>query len=362
MKINESIILNMVTPHVAANTLSYDTFDRLFRMLPHAEQYKVADFLSAQGIELVDTVELPLAAGAEGQPLYDNRIFGGNDPVDFTSVLRRKAALSNEMLAKLAHEGNQEALGELWVKNQKLVMKYANQYTGMYGNKLTTDDLISAGNIGFMKAVRRFDYSLGNAFSTYAVWWIRQAIFREIADNGYTIRIPVHMHEKIRKVLKLENELIRRRMARRCDRITEIVRLLKDTNTPMNEEQVIECMQLGLQMNMASLDMPVREDSDAVLGDFIPAPEQDNPENQLVRIALKDDLDKVMENLTSRERDVIFARFGLDGFGQRTLEEVGKEMHVTRERVRQIEAKAMRRLKMFATKAHLDDYMADFAQ
>lgn len=362
MKINENIIMDMVAPHVVNNALTYDKFDELFDMLSRTEQYSVVDLLADHNIVLRDEDDdlaqayvTEFTADAE-QPLYDNSVFGGNDPADLSRFQKRNVFLKNELLAKIAREGNEEALNTICAQNQKLVMKYAVRYTGMYGNNLSTDDLISAGNIGLVKAVERFNYDLGYAFSTYAVWWIRQAIFREIADNGYTIRIPVHMHEKINRITRMESELFSKGLTL-PERITAIAETMG-----INEDQVMECIQLRKQvMKCTSLDMPMNEDTDAVLGDFVAAARKDNPENLLDQMCLRSDLMDVLQTLTAREAQIITKRYGLDGMGQHTLEELGKEMGVTRERIRQIEQKALRKLRHPSRSRKLKDYLEDVA-
>ena len=364
MKINENIVLSMVAPHVVDNAITYDKFDELFAMLSRSEQYGVTNLLAAHNIELRDADDdlaqafaTELTADTADQPLFDNSVFGGNDPAACSWLQMRRGFLSNEQLAKATHAGNEDALNVLCGQNQKLVMKYAVRYTGVYGNNLTTEELISAGNVGLMKAIERFDENLGYAFSTYAVWWIRQAIFREIANNGFTIRIPVHMHEKIHKITRMESELAHKGLTT-LERIAEIAKALGNS-----EDQVMECILLRQQvMRCASLDMPVDEESDTVLGNFIPADQKDNPEAMLDEIALKTDLDALLDKLNFRERMVIEARFGLDGMGLRRLEEIGRELGVTRERVRQIETKALRKLRAYADRAHLNEYLEEIAQ
>ena len=359
MKINENIVLSMVAPHVVDNALTYDKFDELFAMLSRSEQYSVTDLLAAHHIELRDADDdlaqayaTEFTADSADQPLFDHSVFGGNDPTACSWLQMRRGFQSNEQLAKAAHAGNRDAWNALCSQNQKLVMKYAVRYTGMYGNNLSTEELISAGNEGLVKGIERFDETLGFAFSTYVVWWIRQSIFREIANNGYTIRIPVHMHEKIHKITRMESELARKGLGLQ-ERITEIARALGNS-----EDQVMECIQLRQQvMKCASLDMPLKDDTDAVLGDFVPADEKDNPENLLELMCLKTDLLDVLHTLTAREEQIIIKRYGLDGMGERTLEEIGKELGVTRERIRQIEQKAMRKLAHPSRSRLLKDYL-----
>ena len=365
MKFNAQIILNMVKPHVIDDTLTYEAFDHLFPMLPRREQYTVADILAENGIELRDGENAMASALADADdarpaPLTAGAVFGGNDDRDFLLALR-KGNLSNEFLAKAAREGNEEAKNELFRKNQKLVTKYAAKYVGIYGNTLDLKELESAGNFGLLRALRLFDVSRGYSFTTYAVWWIRQSIYREIQHNGYTVRIPVHMQERIHRVMRAESELVRHGKMT-GNRIAAIVKALKDSNQPLTEDQVVECLLLKENvMHCKSLDMPVGEDEDTFLGDFVPADPRNNPEFQLELLAMKSDLAEVLNTLKPREQEVLTLRYGLDGNGTRTLEEVGKEYGVTRERIRQIEMKAIRKLRYPAKKAELDIYLEQIA-
>ena len=367
MKPNEQIILNMVAPYIVESSITYDQFDNIFPMLSRTEQYAVVDVLADYNIQLrdaEDSLDTACTAGfADGtdiqgeKPQYDNRIFGGNDPEDAARLRDNHASMSNELLAKAAREGDDEAMEMLFIQNRKLVMMYAVRYTGVYGNSLTTEELESAGKIGFLKAVKHFDYSLGYAFSTYAVWWIRQAIFREIEDHGYTIRIPAHMFEKILKVTKAENELIRKGISSR-DMVSSIAETLNATKMVVNEEQVRECQRLRDQMlRCTSLDMAIGENRDSVLGDIVPADTKENPEVVLDRICLKADLMELLRTLSPKEEQVIRLRFGLDDGYTRTLEEVGKEFNVTRERIRQIEAKALKKLRNPSRSYKLEDWL-----
>lgn len=364
MKINENIVLSMVAPHVVDNALTYDKFDELFAMLSRPEQYSVTDLLAAHNIELRDAEDDPdqayvteLTADTADQPLFDNSIFGGNDPMIITDALKKGAPRMNEILAKAAQEGNEEALERLYLDNKGLVMQWARKYAKMYGSCLTEEDLFMEGVHGLLKAVDRFNYDLGWKFSTYAEWWIRQAIFREIENNGTVIRIPVHKKEQIRKVMRIYNDLCCRGVPS-GERIQAVVKALEDTAHPVSESQVMECIQLHVYVEgCTSLDMPMNDDSDSVLGDFIPADMKDNPEVLLEQACMKSDVMDVVHTLTSREEQVIIKRYGLDGLGRRTLEEVGREMSVTRERIRQIEANALRKLRHPSRSRLLKDYL-----
>ena len=294
-------------------------------------------------------------------PAADGVVFGGTDSADFLRALRSGNDLSNELLARAAREGNGEAKNELFRRNQKLVTKYAAQYVGIFGSTLDMEELISAGNLGLLRAVDLFDAARGYSFSTYAVWWIRQAIYRDIQEHGYIIRIPNHMHERIGRVIRAESELLIQGK-KSGNRVAAIVEALKDTNQPLTEDQVIECLQLRENiMRNKSLDMPVGEDEEAVLSDFIPADPSNSPEYLLERHAVKSDLAAVLNTLNPREREVLILRYGLDGKGVRTREEIGKTYGVTRERIRQLEKQALRKLRTIAEKVDLGIYLEDIA-
>ena len=366
MKFNEQVILDLAAAYTTDNTLAYNKFEALFSDLPKAEQDGVADILAAHGIALTgtaDTMSRAFAAGmtADDKPLFENKIFGGNDPRDFAFGSKRGLYQENELLVKAAQEGNQEALDLLFRRNTGLVMDVARKYTGAYGNDLSTDDLYMEGCCGMMKAVEKFDYSLGFKFSTYALWWIRQAILREIANNGYTIRIPVHMQERMNKIARIEEDLIRKGIPF-AYRVPAIAQKMQDSGERISEDRVLECIQLArLTKHCASLDMPIGEDGDTFLGDFVPADEKENPEVLLNKMTMKSDIFEVLDTLTPREEKVIILRYGLDGNGQRTLEEIGKEFDVTRERIRQIEAKALRKLRHPSRSNKLKAYLNDIA-
>ena len=272
------------------------------------------------------------------------------------------STMNNEQLAKLYQENCPEALEVLCARNKNLVMDYACRYLSSAGNSLSLDDLYMAGNCGLIKAAERFNYALGYRFSTYATWWIQQAISREVDDNSHTVRIPIHMQERIRRITRMQNELLHQGFSYE-ESIWEIEEALKYTGTPLSEKQIEECIRVREQnMRCASLDMPVGEDSDTLLIDFIPDNRKDNPETLLILTMLRGELAAQMTKLDSRERMIINERFGTDGQGRRTLEEIGRTLKVSRERVRQIEAKALRKLKAGCMRAHLGDYLEEMTQ
>ncbi len=356
MKLNENAILEMTATLTDGNTVPYDAFDKLFSFLSGDERDAVADVLAAHGINLVDADD-DMARAYAAEFTVDGTVFGGNDPLVFAGAMKKNGGRMNELLAKAAQEGSREALDQLFRDNDRLVWDVVRRYTGKYGNCLTEDDLFQAGACGMMKAVEMFRYDLGYKFSTYALWWIRQAVIREIENYGYTIRIPVHKQEQVRQVMRIYNELYYKGVPA-ADRIPAVVKALAETGNPITEDQAIECVQLREHvMGCTSLDMPIGEDGDAILGDFIPAEREANPETLLEEICLKNDISDVLSTLLPREEKVIRMRFGLDDGCERTLEEVGKAFNVTRERIRQIEAKALRKLRHSSRSKMLKDWV-----
>lgn len=360
MKFNEQAILNLVQSHTTDNALTWETFDRLFSFLSGDEKDTVADILASRGISL-EGMDDDMAQAFAAEFTVDNSAFGGNDPLVFSVAGKKGGSRMNELLARAAQAGNKDAMDQLLRDNDRLVWDVVRKYTGMCGTCLTKEDLYQAGVLGMMKAVERFNYDLGYKFSTYALWWIRQAILREVENNGRTIRVPVYKQEQVRKVMRVYNRMFHQK-APTVQRISAVVKALEELGYPQSEEQVIECIQLNdFVMGCVSLDMPVGEDGDSVLGDFVAADRKDNPETLLTKMCLKSDLMEVMGTLKSREVRVLIERYGMDGMGERTLEDIGKEMGVTRERIRQIEAKAIRKLQHSSRSRRLRDYLNDAA-
>lgn len=274
-----------------------------------------------------------------------------NDPVRmYLKEIGRVSLLNADQeiaLAKRIESGDEEAKQELAEANLRLVVSIAKRYVGRGMSFL---DLIQEGNMGLMKAVDKFDYRLGFKFSTYATWWIRQAITRAIADQARTIRVPVHMVETINKLARIQRQLT------------------LELNREPTEEELAKKMNLSVEkirdiykisQEPVSLETPIGEEDDSHLGDFVPDERNMSPEDYATNEMLKDEISEVLLTLTEREERVIRLRFGLEDGKSRTLEEVGQMFGVTRERIRQIEAKALRKLRHPSRSRKLKDYMGD---
>lgn len=316
---------------------------------------KMYDLLEANNIEIVEDMitpveedlkdlkhaDLDVALAAEGINI--------DDPVKvYLKEIGRVPLLSADEEINLAvrmSEGDLAARRRLSEANLRLVVSIAKRYVGRGMQFL---DLIQEGNLGLIKAVEKFDHTKGFKFSTYATWWIRQAITRAIADQARTIRIPVHMVETINKVKKVSSQLLHKNGHEpTAEEIAE--------ELSMPADKVREIMRVAQEP--VSLETPIGEEEDSHLGDFIPDDDAPAPADAASHILLKEQLSEVLQTLTPREEKVLRLRFGLEDGRSRTLEEVGKEFNVTRERIRQIEAKALRKLRHPSRSKRLKDFL-----
>ncbi len=320
---------------------------------------KLYDAIEAQGIEIVedigdikiDDIDLELSDGkaGDGSSHTSDQGITIDDPVKvYLKEIGRVPLLSSEEEIELAiriSDGDVAAKQRLSEANLRLVVSIAKRYVG---RGMLFLDLIQEGNLGLIKAVEKFDYTKGYKFSTYATWWIRQAITRAIADQARTIRIPVHMVETINKQIRVSRQL------------------LQELGREPTPEEIAEKMDISvdrvreilkISQEPVSLETPIGEEEDSHLGDFIQDENAPIPADAATFTLLKEQLQEVLGTLTPREQKVLILRFGLEDGRSRTLEEVGKEFNVTRERIRQIEAKALRKLRHPTRSKKLKDYL-----
>ena len=287
-------------------------------------------------VELIDDVDVLEGVSTEDPVrMYLKEI--GNVPLLTTE--------QEVALARRVEEGDEEAKKALTEANLRLVVSIAKKYVG---RGMPFLDLIQEGNMGLMKAVDKFDYTKGYKFSTYATWWIRQAITRGIADTGRTIRVPVHMVETINKTLRMTRTLLQE-----LGREPTPEEVAEKLNVPVSRVREV----LKISRDPVSLDTPIGEEDDSHLGDFIEDDSALSPADSAAFSMLKEELGAALESLTDRERQVVRLRFGLEDGRARTLEEGGKEFNVTRERIRQIEAKALRKLRHPSRSKRLKDFL-----
>ncbi len=330
-------------------TLEEDQFDRILETL---EQNNV-DILRITEEDDVDDEEILLASeedlDMENLDLSIPDSISIEDPVRmYLKEIGKVPLLSAEEeieLAKKMELGDQEAKKRLAEANLRLVVSIAKRYVG---RGMLFLDLIQEGNLGLIKAVEKFDYRKGYKFSTYATWWIRQAITRAIADQARTIRIPVHMVETINKLIRVSRQLLQE-----LGREPSPEEIAVEMNMPV--DRVREIMKISQEP--VSLETPIGEEEDSHLGDFLPDDNVPVPADAAAFTLLKEQLVEVLGTLTEREQKVLRLRFGLDDGRARTLEEVGREFNVTRERIRQIEAKALRKLRHPSRSRKLKDYL-----
>ena len=335
--------------------------------LTDEESDAVLDYLSKESVVALETEadileedEDLLALDVEDEELIAEEVFVKDDLSDFEGInindpvrmylkeIGKVDLLSADeevSLAERIEQGDTEARRILTNANLRLVVSIAKRYVG---RGMAFLDLIQEGNLGLLKAVEKFDYTKGYKFSTYATWWIRQAITRAIADQARTIRIPVHMVETINKIMRTTRVLVQE--LGRDPTTSEIAEKMG-----MSEERVVEILKIA--QDPVSLETPIGEEEDSHLGDFIPDEDALAPEEMASYMLLREQLFEVLQTLTERESKVLILRFGLEDGRPRTLEEVGEIFKVTRERIRQIEAKALRKLRHPTRSKKLKDFL-----
>ena len=345
------------------NVLEYQEISDFFADMPLEEELmeKVLEYLDQNNVDVlritddddVDDEEIILTdedeVDVENIDLSVPEGVSIEDPVRmYLKEIGKVPLLSAEEeieLAQRMEEGDQEAKKRLAEANLRLVVSIAKRYVG---RGMLFLDLIQEGNLGLIKAVEKFDYRKGYKFSTYATWWIRQAITRAIADQARTIRIPVHMVETINKLIRVSRQLLQE-----LGREPTPEEIAAEMNMPVDRVREI----LKISQEPVSLETPIGEEEDSHLGDFIQDDNVPVPSDAAAFTLLKEQLVEVLGTLTEREQKVLRLRFGLDDGRARTLEEVGKEFNVTRERIRQIEAKALRKLRHPSRSRKLKDYL-----
>ena len=328
--------------------LEYRDIFRYFRPkeLKEEELDRVLDILAENQVQILDEGEEQDAG--ESEPVSEEKT-GQADPVClYLKEIGKISLLTPEeelMLAKEVRAGSREAKEKLARANLRLVVSIAKHYAG---RGMAFLDLVQEGNLGLMRAVEKFNYEKGYRFSTYATWWIRQAITRAIADQARTIRIPVHMVETINKVIRVSRQLLQE-----LGHDPTPEEIAAEMNMPV--ERVREILKIAQEP--VSLETPIGEEEDSHLGDFIPDEDASEPAEAASFTLLKEQLVEVLSTLTPREEKVLKLRFGIEDGRTRTLEEVGKEFNVTRERIRQIEAKALRKLRHPSRSKKLKDFL-----
>ncbi len=339
------------------------TIQEVLQAVPEAEKHvekidELYQSFNAKGIEVIDSEEEKIlevvgekdkdATGeSEKISFVKDEIFDDSVRMYLREIGKIPLIKKQEEveLAQQIEKGDQNAKKKLAEANLRLVVSIAKRYVG---RGLTLLDLIQEGNTGLSRAVEKFDWRRGYKFSTYATWWIRQAVTRAIADQSRTIRIPVHMVETINKLVAIQRQLVQK-----LGREPLAEEIAQEMDIPKEKVEHIK----KISQETVSLETPVGEEEDSRLGDFIEDKDSKTPEDIAIHQLLKEQLAKIMGELSAREQKVLKMRFGLSGDHEHTLEEVGKELGVTRERIRQIEAKALGKLKINPDNKRLHDYL-----
>ena len=343
----KEVITKIVTESLKKGSITTDELmDKMdkFKLSPE-QMEQVYEALNEHKIEIIDSSE----KDKDLLLLQLDKEMSMDDPVKvYLKDIGKIPLLSTDEETELAQkmmEGNEQAKQRLSEANLRLVVSIAKRYVGRGMHLL---DLIQEGNLGLMKAVDKFDYTKGFKFSTYATWWIRQAITRAIADQARTIRIPVHMVETINKVVKVSRQLLQD-----LGREPSPEEIADQMGIPV--ERVVEIQKIA--QDPVSLETPIGEEEDSNLGTFIEDENAASPSDVVAFSMLKQQLISILDTLTPREEKVLRLRYGIDDGRTRTLEEVGKEFNVTRERIRQIEAKALRKLRHPSRSKKLKEYL-----